>query len=178
MNYSKFSGLIRLFAMPVILLVLGALLVLSPDYAAITAARIISCLLTALGIGYGIAALLGNPSRRIVRIITAAFCLILGSALVINPLILAANIGRVLGILLAVEGISNLVKHSAAKPTALLTLGAALILVMAPMTASRMVFTLCGLLLLAIGFAQLMERLRRRRLMPEDSDPNIIDALD
>jgi uncharacterized membrane protein HdeD (DUF308 family) len=178
MNYSNFFGLVRLFAMPVILIVLGALLVLAPDYAAVLATRIISYLLTAVGIGYGIAAFLGSPSRRTVRIITAAFCLILGSALLVNPLILAANIGRVLGIMLAVEGISNLVKHSAAKPTALLTLGAALILVMAPMTASRLVFTLCGLLLLVIGIAQLLERIRRRRLPPEDRDPNIIDALD
>lgn len=176
MRNSKFSELIRLFAMPVVIVVLGAVLVLAPDYAAILAARIISYILTALGIGYGIAAVTGGTSRRIGRIITAAFCLILGSALLINPLILAANIGRVLGVVLAVEGISNLVRHSAAKPTALLTLVAAVILVMAPLTASRLVFTLCGVLLLVIGIAQLLERIRRRPLNPGDT--NIIDALE
>ena len=175
MNYSKISGLVRRFAMPAVLILLGAVLVLAPDYAATVAARIISWILTLVGIGYGIAAFLGEK-RRVLRVLTAALCLSLGSALLINPLILAANLGRVLGVVLAVEGISNLTKGSAAKPTALLTLVAAFLLISAPMTASRMVFLLCGLLLLAIGIAQLLERIRRARL--DAGDPNIIDALD
>jgi uncharacterized membrane protein HdeD (DUF308 family) len=177
MNYSKISGLVRMFAMPVVLILLGAVLLAAPDYAAVLAARIISWILTLLGIGYGIAALAGSAKRRVTRVLTAALCLSLGSALLINPLILAANLGRVLGVVLAVEGISNLVKHSARKPTALLTLLAAFILVMAPMTASRLVFSLCGLVVTILGILMLLDRLRPRRLSGGKDDPNIIDAL-
>lgn len=178
MNKNQIFGLLRLIAMPVVLILMGAILILAPDYAAMVVARIISYVMTAFGIGYGIAAFFGGPNRRISRIITAAFCLILGSALLVNPLILAANLGRVLGILLAFEGIQNLLKHSAGKPMAVLTLVGALILIMAPMTASRLVFILCGLILVVIGGAQLLERLRRRKYLNQSDDPNIIDALD
>lgn len=176
MNKTELTGLIRLIALPLVLILLGIILVLFPDTAAILAARVISWILTAVGIGYAAAAFLGSGSRTL-RIITAAFCLILGSALLINPLILAANLGRVLGILLAFEGFQNLTRHSAGKPMALLTLLSALILILAPMTASRLVFVLCGLILLVIGIAQLLERLRRRKLTGGSGKSNIIDAL-
>lgn len=177
MKNSQLSRLIRLFAMPAVLILLGLILIAAPDYAAMLCARVISVILTASGIGYGVIALLGGPSRRAVRIVTAAFCLILGSALLTNPLILAANIGRVLGITLAFEGIQSLAKHSTGKPMALLTLAGAVVLITAPMTASRLVFTLCGTVVVAIGIAQLLERLRRGRWNREEDDPNIIDAL-
>ena len=51
------------------------------------------------------------------------------------------------------------------------------ILVLLPMTASRLVFSLCGLAVTVIGVFMLLDRLRLRRLNGGDEDPNIIDAL-
>ena len=53
----------------------------------------------------------------------------------------------------------------------------AIILVLAPMAASRLVFSLCGLILLCIGGAQLLDKLRRRKLGRGKDKPDIIDAL-
>ena len=51
------------------------------------------------------------------------------------------------------------------------------ILILLPMTASRLVFTLCGIAVMAIGGKMLYDRLRSRRWLEEQEDPNIIDAL-
>lgn len=177
MKKTDIFALVRLFAMPVLLLILGFILLVNPDSAAVMIASFIAWILLATGFGYGISGLLGTPSRRVGRLITAVCCLAMGSGLMVNPLFLARNIGRVLGLILAVEGIQNLLKHSVSKAMAVLTLAGAVILLMAPMAASRLVFSLCGLILMAIGFAQLMERLRRRRLDGGSQDRNIIDAL-
>ena len=51
------------------------------------------------------------------------------------------------------------------------------ILILLPMTASRLVFTLCGIAVLVIGGVMLLDRIRGRRWLHEGDDPNIIDAL-
>lgn len=168
---------LRQLAMPVIIMLLGAILLVYPDSAAIVIATLLSYILLLGGICYGAYGILGPNSRRTTRLITAAFCLMLGSALLANPLLLARNLGRVLGLILAIEGAENLFKHSVSKTMAILTLAGAVVLLLAPMTASRLVFSLCGLILLVIGIAQLLERLRRRRIGRGNDDPNIIDAL-
>lgn len=178
MDKSDFARLFRLFAMPAVLILLGSVLLLLPDTAAALAARLISYLLTGTGIVWAIAAVTGPRSKRLRRILPAVLCLLLGGTLAANPLILAAHIGRILGLALAFEGVQNLLRHSAGTPTAVLTLLAAAVLLLAPMTASRLVFRLCGLLLLVIGIVQLTERLRRRNILTSGNTPNIIDAED
>lgn len=178
MKRNDFFALLQLCAMPVILMVLGLILLLNPDSAAVLVSTVIAWILLCSGVGYGLYGILGGSYRRVTRLLTGVFCLALGGMLLGNPLFLARNIGRVLGIVLAVEGIENLRNHSVSKAMAILTLVGAVVLVLAPMTASRLVFSLCGLILLVIGAAQLAERLRRRRLNGgSGDDPNIIDAL-
>ena len=177
MNKKEFEYLLTAFAMPVILMLLGLVLLLNPDSAAVIIAKILGWILTLAGIFYGLYAVLGETRRRTGRIVTAVFCLILSSVLLANPLILARNIGRVLGILLAAEGVQILHKGSGSKGLGILTLVGAVVLVLLPMTASRLVFSLCGLILLCIGGAQLLERLRKKKLGGGKDKPDIIDAL-
>ena len=49
-----------------------------------------------------------------------------------------------------------------------------LVLILLPMTASRMVFSLCGVVILAVGGGMLAERIWEKK---NDDDANIIDAL-
>ena len=51
------------------------------------------------------------------------------------------------------------------------------VLAVLPMTTSRLVFSGCGVVVLLIGGAMLLDRLKHRRYLDEGSDPNIIDAL-
>lgn len=176
MKKSQIISLLRRFSLPVLLFLLGLVLILVPDSASVVISSIIAWVMGVTGVGYLLASLIG--SRRSTNGITGAVCLLLALFLMRNPLFLARNLGRVLGILLAVEGIDSLVKHPAGKPMGLLTLVGAFLLLTAPMAASRMVFRLCGLLLAAIAAGQVLMQLRYRRLQKEDDDDsNIIDAL-
>lgn len=177
MKKTDIGNLLNLFAMPVILIGLGVILLLNPDSAAIVIAKILGWILEAAGVLYGIYAFLGTAGRKTGRIFSAVACLLLGSLLLANPLILAANIGRVLGIMLAVEGGQILLKGNGSKGLGILTLVGAVVLITAPMTASRLVFTLCGLILICIGGAQLLERLRTKELHKGGDKSDIIDAL-
>ena len=59
---------------------------------------------------------------------------------------------------------------------AILTTVVGVVLTVLPLTTSRLVFSLCGVVVLGIGIAMLIDRLKGRRYL-EDGDPNIIDAL-
>ena len=58
------------------------------------------------------------------------------------------------------------------RPVVVTLLGA--ILVLMPMTASRLVFSLCGLVVTVVGIVMLLDRLRKPRLK---DGGDIIDAL-
>jgi len=177
MKKKDFEYLLNTFAMPVLLMLLGLVLLVNPDSASIVIARILGWILSISGIFYGIYAVIGEERRRTGRVITAVICLLLSSVLHANPLVLARNIGRVLGILLAMEAGQILHKHTGSKMLGILTLAGAVILLLAPMTASRLVFSLCGLILICIGAAQFLERLKRKKLNKGSDKPDIIDAL-
>ena len=159
------------FGMSLMLILLGLILLIVPDSASVIIAYLTAGILILSGIVIGIGALL---DRRISRILWALVCLSLGGTLAGNPLLLARNVGRFLGILLAMEGGSCLRRGSRIFGTVLLV--AALVLVFSPMTLSRVVFSLCGLVVLVTGTLMLLARIKDRRFLPE-GDSNIIDAL-
>lgn len=175
MNMSKLSNWFNRFGMPVTMIGFGLILLFSPDTASILISKLVGWLLTAAGIVYGIYAFLSWPVKRIARVISTIILLGIGSVLLARPLLLAENIGRFLAILLAIEGGQCL--RSQRKLLAILCFIAALILCLSPLTASRLVFSLCGLTVLAMGVFMLLDRLKRREYLDEPEDPNIIDAL-
>ena len=174
MKKMKFSNLLNRFGMPVTLMLFGLLLMLSPDSASILIAKVIGWILTAAGVGCVIGAVTASRGR-VSKGIWAVVCLMIGSSLLAQPLLLAKNIGRFLGVLLAIEGGNCMRKDSTLMGIALLI--AAVVLVFAPLTASRIVFTLCGAVVLVIGIAMFALRLKRNPWLDEGDDPNIIDAL-
>lgn len=161
----------KILAMPVTVTVFGLLLLIFPDSASLLIAYGVGGCLLLAGILMGIGALL---DRRLSQILWTLVCLSLGSTLIGNPLLLAWNVGRFLGILLAIEGGSCLRKGSRTFGTVLLV--AAAVMVLAPMTLSRLVFSLCGAVALVMGIAMLVPRLKQLRYLPKGKD-NIIDAL-
>ena len=174
MKKTKLWNILNRFGMPVTLMLLGAVLLVNPDSASILISRLLGWLLTAAGVGYGIFALLSHE-RRVSRILWGGAALILGSVLLASPLLLVRNLGRFLGILLAIEGGDCLRKERHLFGGILLL--AAIALVFAPMTASRLVFSGCGLVVLGIGIAMLADRRKSKKYLDAGEDPNIIDAL-
>ena len=172
MKKQKISDLINHFGMPVMLMVFGLLLLVFPDSASVIIAYSMGGILLLGGLITGIGALL---DRRLSKGIWALVCLSIGSTLLGSPLLLARNVGRFLGILLAIEGGSCLRKGS--RVFGILLLAAAGALVLSPMSLSRLVFSACGLVVLVIGTVMLLKRLREARYLPRGKDDNIIDAL-
>ena len=162
----------KLLAMPVTLMVFGLLLLIFPDTASVIIAYGVGGVLLAAGIFMGICALL---DRQVSKGFWALACLSLGGALMGRPLLLARNVGHFLGILLAIEGGSCLRRGSKGFGTALLI--AAAVLMFSPMTLSRLVFSLCGAVVLIMGAVMLLRQLKQLRYLPQGKDRNIIDAL-
>lgn len=174
-SFSRFSLLVG----PILVILLGLLLLVNPDSASVLISRVLGGLLTIVGIGFGIAAL-ASDRRRIGKLIAALSLFACAGVLTRNPLLLASFAGRVVGILLLMDVLGDMLRAHRngvrfLMPLIVTILGGVLVLM--PMTASRLVFSLCGLVVAILGVAMLLERIRLRRLTGGDQDPNIIDAL-
>lgn len=178
MKKNKLLSIVYQFASPVALIVLGAVLLLFPDSASVLVAKVLGWAMVIAGVVFAVSAIV-SPGGTAGKVICAVVCLAVGGWLVKNPLVLAKGVGRFVGILLAIRGIQDLFQSVSAqgKLLALVTAAMGVILVLLPMTTSRVVFSICGLMVLLIGIAMFVDRIRRRRLMDPGDDPNIIDAL-
>ena len=171
MKKKKFTEAVNRFGMAVTTILLGLILLLVPDSASMIIAYGIGGILTLAGILFAIGAFL---DRSFSKGFWALACLTIGGTLMGNPLLLARNLGRFLGIWLAMEGGDCLRKGNRVFGWAILA--AAIALVLSPMTLSRLVFSACGLVVLLIGIAMLLSRIRDQRFL-DQGDDNIIDAL-
>ena len=166
-------------ASPAAMILLGLVLMISPDTASALLARLLGWGLTLVGICIGIFALV-NRRGAVGKGIAAVLCVCTGGFLTANPLVLAAGLGRILGILVAARGLRDLFLAKSRGYGGLLPLITALVglvLVVLPMTTSRLVFALLGAILAGLGAAMLFDRLKNRRYLEGGNDPNIIDAL-
>jgi len=163
---------LKLLAMPVTFMAFGLLLLIFPDSASVIIAYAVGGILLAGGLLLGVGALL---DRKLSRIFWTLVCLSLGGTLLGNPLLLARNVGHFLGVLLAIEGGSCLRRGSRVFGT--VVLAAAAVLIFSPMTLSRLVFSLCGAVVLVMGTVMLLRQLKQLRYLPQGRDRDIIDAL-
>lgn len=171
-------SVIRMILAPVLVIVLGLVLIFNPDSASALISRVLGWILICIGVGIGISAVV-NTSGRIGKGIAAVLFAVAGGWLVNNPLALAAWIGRIIGVLLIIDGlqdIANLRKAGRRFLMPLIATVVGVILVVMPMATSRLVFTLCGIVVLVIGVGMLLERLKGKKRLTEPKD-DIIDAL-
>ena len=171
MKKLKFMDAVNRFGMPVTTIVLGLILLIVPDSASVVIAYGIGGILIFGGIVFAIGALL---DQSLSKGFWALACLSIGGTLMGNPLLLARNLGRFLGIWLAIEGGDCLRKGN--RIFGVMILVAAVALILSPMTLSRLVFSLCGLVVLFIGIGMLIDRLKNQKRLHKGDD-NIIDAL-
>lgn len=174
MKNKNWMAIFSTFALPVLLMLLGLVLVIHPDSAAALIGKLTALVVILSGGAMGISVLAGDPYRRVRRLIPAAVTLVLGLWLLANPLFIARSLGRVLGVLLVLEGGSDLIgalRRGYPFPVmAVITLVAGAVLALVPMATSRLLFTLCGILLLCIGAAELAEKLLCRGKKPDIID--------
>lgn len=159
------------------LILAGLVLTFCPDVASALVSRLLGWCITLVGIGFGIGALV-NRTKAISRGVTAVGLACIGGFLSANPLVLAAFLGKVMGLLILLRGLRELFlagRRGYGHILGLLITAAGGALILLPMTASRLVFSGCGLVILISGVLMLLEKLRHRQLPP--GKPDIIDAL-
>ena len=175
MNKKKIEVGIRTLGVHLLTAAAGLLLLLNPDGATALATRLLGWLL----VGFGAAKLIlpATSNRRISgsEWVWNGLCILAGVLLLSRPLILADMVGRVLGVMLLMEGVQNLRDGLDGKD--LLTIVAGVVLIVLPRTLTQTVLALVGIVLMIIGIANIILRLKQLKALEEGDDPNIIDAL-
>ena len=180
------AQLIPLLAGPVVTVLLGLVLLFSPDTASALVGKLIAwcCILAAAALGVGV--LLRDSVRRNNRITWVVVFFAAGIWMLLNPLTIARILGRLLGIGLLIRGGQKLsgeleshgrkIVISPAFVLSVLTVIVGLILVVLPLATSRLVFNIVGIVLICVGIAQGADNLQGKKLLDEGRDPNIIDV--
>lgn len=187
MDMERIKKLLRLYAWPGVLILLGLVLMVSPDTASALISKIIGWVLIGIGVCIAIAAILGGGYGRTGQIVYAVLFLGIGIFVSAFPLVLAEALGRFFGLLLAVRGISAvrgaLQKKNADLPwqysmvIAVVTLVAGVILALLPLTLSRIILNICGAVLILIGIVNIVGTYRETKALEDGSRrPDVIDA--
>lgn len=176
MKKHDLPSLLSLIAEPVLLMVLGVILLVWPDAAPMLIAKVIGWCIILIGLGLAVSAFLGS-GKPAPKVLWALCCLAVGLLVVRSPLRFAAFVGETIGIFIAITAAIKAYQRKKTDAWGSIALFAvAALLIFMPMTASRLVFSLCGLVILLVGTAILLARLRRTRLDAGNDDPNIIDV--
>ena len=179
MHKQNFFYYVKRFLTPVILILLGLILCFSPDSATTLLIKILGWILIASAAGLCISAVM-IPGSMWGRGIGALICGGAGIYMVTHPLALAAWFGRLIGLILLLQGIQDIIYQKVRTGSVFLPILTAMVgavLVVLPMTTSRLVFTIAGIVVLIIGIFMLVDRFRHPAGFHEPEDPNIIDAL-
>ena len=162
--------------MPLLLALLGLALLLAPNAASALASKVLGWILIAWGVGSAIVTITGWPASGIRGIIVTILLIGIGIYLSRNPLALAANLGKLAGIFLVIQGGISLLDRRGARVLPIVTLAVGIFLLLFPMTLSKLLFRILGLVLQVSGLGNLLARLRLTKALQEPDDPNIIDA--
>lgn len=180
------AQLIKILALPALTVILGLILLLSPDSASALVGKVLAWAILLAAVALGAGAFLGTPASRNNRVIWAVICFAAGVWILMNPLTIAKFLGRVLGLALMIRGgqsVAANIRYQGGKPVisqelvvpaVIAVVGA--VLVILPMATTRVVFNLVGIVLICVGIAGGIDRLRGHKLLDEGNDPNIIDV--
>ena len=173
MNY--FKDLVETFAPPVLTILGSLLLLFSPDTATVLIATVLGWGLLIVGVLLAVAAIVGN--QGLTGGIRCGICVLAGIWLTRNPMSLAVTIGKLLGVGLLIGAVSGYRKSVTGSGRGMyLAEGIfGVVLLIAPLTATRTVYIVLGAILLAVGIGMLMNRLRNRNRLDSGSD-GIIDV--
>lgn len=164
-------------AMEIFMILCGAMLLLNPDAAVALVTRITAWILVILGIFRVRKNLKDSGTYWGDWVLTVLYFLV-GGYLMVNPLAISETIGRFLGLVLIIHGISSFStnRYGSGRVLGILTAVAGVVLVVIPRTLVNTLLGVVGLVLLIVGIINLIDKLRHSRYLEEGGDPNIIDA--
>lgn len=165
---------------PALTVLLGLLLIFRPGSITSSIAVCAGVVLALFGAGKLIGFFTQAGQKDFMKLAGAIVLLLIGFAIIRNPVSLEKQVVRVVGILLLLEGIRGYtditVMRERVASTALCVAGAVLTLM--PVTAARMVIVICGIVVLLIGVGMIVGLLRGdgRDSGCTGGDGEIIDA--
>lgn len=179
MKKKKIMNMVSLLAVPALLILLSLVLIFDPDAASALISKVLGWVLVGVG---GVLAVYAGTSEygKLRKAIPAAALLVCGIWLLKSPLSLAAAFGRIAGILLIIRGVQALsdgIEWKFGMPTELVMIAAGAVLVFVPMTTSRVLMMLIGIVILALSVWELLLRLGIYKPLKQPDESNIIDAL-
>lgn len=168
------AELVNLLGISALTVILGAVLLLSPDTASALVGKVLGWVMI-------LAALLEAFRRDRKSPVAAIILGIIGVLILRNPLYVAEVIGRILGLTLFIWAVGSIRRNYRGSVTgrvlaagAVAVLGAVLFLL--PMTATRLVLKFAGIVIICMGLADGYDRLKGRKRLEGADDPDIIDV--
>ena len=182
MKNFDWRGLLRHESGSVLMIVFGVLLTMKPDFASAVVSAVLGWVLIAVGV---VLIISGCVERwNVGRIVAGVLVLLLGNWIHRNPLMIASAIGIVLGLLVLSQGWEAAKDAQRVKrcggmwvPGAVLAVAELLIgvrLVLSPLTLSRLVLSILGIVMVVCGACSLVAHYNSVRYIPEADV--IIDA--
>ena len=174
MDRTKIQRLLRDGGKYLFVLVCGLILTFNPEGATVWVTRLLGWALVAVCALRLIRLAAGDRLHwgRAAFYSGAALCV--GVILLAKPMIVANLVGRTMGLILMIWGISA-IREGHSKLVALVTTAAGLVLVCIPAMLTNTLLTLCGIIMSVIAAVNIAAVIREQKRL-ENGDPNIIDA--
>ena len=171
MDTRKIEKFLKDFGLHILTVLAGLVLLCNPDGATALVTKLVGWFMVILG-----AWILIEPALKKIHIATGTWIhggllILVGVLLLAKPMIIADSLGRLFGILLVIEGISNLKSG-----LRVLTLVGGIILILMPRTLFHTLLGVVGLVLIVIGVVNILGKVRDRKRLEAGKDPNLIDA--
>lgn len=171
------AQLVRMLAAPAVTVLIGLILLFSPDTASALVGRLLGWVFLLLALADAVS-LRSADKKRLVRAVIVG---LIGLWVLTNPLSVTKTLGRILGLTFFIWGIHRIRGNDrCAVDLRTLTAGAVTILgavlFLLPLSVTRTVLNIAGIVIIAIGIADGFDRIKGRKLLNEGSDPNIIDV--
>lgn len=182
MRKFDWRSLLRFQGGSVLMILFGVILTVYPDSASVLVSAVLGWLLIAGGVALVIAGLIGGV--HLMTLIQGGGLLVAGAWLHRNPLMIASVLGIVLGLVALSQGWrkAKRVSHSRLYGgfriwdaiVAALELLAGVMLILTPLSLSRLVMTIAGIFMVICGAADLVGSWKSRSYL--DGSGDIIDA--
>lgn len=175
MQLKKVYDTLRPWLKPGLTCLLALVLICRPTSITALLAGIIGYLLALIGCGLLVYYFFSHRPRRFIHLIAAIILIIMGYSVIQNPLSLVNRMTRFIGVIVLLHAargyLDREIPHSTPFSTASCVVG--VVLLVMPGAVSRLVVTICGFVLLAIGIGMLLDQKNAPTSFSED---NIIDA--
>ena len=157
------------------ILLCGLVLTFNPEGATVLVTKLVGWALVVICAAKLIKLAVGNRLHWGRDAFYSGACMCVGVILLAKPMIIANLIGRTIGIILMVWGLTAM-KDGRSKLTAVITVAAGLALVCIPASLTNALLALCGIIMVAIAVMNIVSNVKERKRIAGREDPNIIDA--